>query len=286
LYGTAVDLINKKFGRLTAIIPIGKSKRNGVLWLCRCDCGNYITADAGYLNSNQVRSCGCLHTEVASELRRCHSCTPLSLEHIELIDGLMLGDGFIGISKGCITPRLILTNTTQNWISLIQKALPFRWGLYERAGCVLARSKNDARTTNAKTSYHLTSFADRAFIPIYKRWYPDGKKIVPPDIVLTPLSTKHWFFGDGSTYRDKIRNSINLKLSTNGFTKQEVELLQYRLYQDANVRINIHRHTKNVDNRGYILRTSKKSEYINFFDFIGACDISEFQYKFKVHKNV
>ena len=34
------DITGMKFGRLTAIEPVGKDNRRNILWKCRCDCGN------------------------------------------------------------------------------------------------------------------------------------------------------------------------------------------------------------------------------------------------------
>lgn len=56
---TRADLTNQKFGRLTALKPIGKRGAN-VLWLCRCECGNLKEVGSDDLLKNQTRSCGCL----------------------------------------------------------------------------------------------------------------------------------------------------------------------------------------------------------------------------------
>jgi hypothetical protein len=279
LGGRSIDLTNKRFGRLTAIMPIGKNKYGKYVWLCLCSCGNYKIVNIGELTSGDTRSCGCLQTDV----RSCNIHTILSKKHIEIINGLILGDAWLTLRKHSITPTIALQNTIKQWIDLIQKELPLKWSYDIRVGGIEFR-KDRMTPSKTKTSYTIRSSTDKALIPVYQRWYSDGKKIVPKDIVLTSLSTRNWFYGDGSTTRNKINNSIGLKLATNCFTKHEVELLRYRLYKDANVNINIYRHTKNIENRGYILATNKKSEYLNFFDFITPCDVPGFEYKFKVHR--
>jgi hypothetical protein len=200
---------------------------------------------------------------------------------MEIIDGLILSDG--GLHKrGCNTPILYLCVTTKEWTSLVQNELPFIFGEYiYKAHTTFINNT----PVNHKVSYHLRT-VDRALIPIYERWYANGKKIVPQDIILTPLSTLHWFYGDGCTsYINKCR-SISVKLATNGFTKQEVELLQHRLYVDANVKMHINRQPNSKELRGYVLGVTKRSEYLNFFDFIGPCTVKGFEYKFKAHNNV
>lgn len=63
IMGKKLDLTEKKFGKLTAIEPSGKSDRNGVLWRCKCDCGNEKIVYAGNLNNGSTISCGCLYKE-------------------------------------------------------------------------------------------------------------------------------------------------------------------------------------------------------------------------------
>lgn len=52
------DITGKRFGKLVAIKSTGKTQtRNGFLWLCKCDCGNYIEAPVGRLNGGSIRAC-------------------------------------------------------------------------------------------------------------------------------------------------------------------------------------------------------------------------------------
>lgn len=55
-----IDISGEKFGKLTVIEPIGKSKYNEIIWKCRCDCGNEVTATGINLRRGHVKSCGCL----------------------------------------------------------------------------------------------------------------------------------------------------------------------------------------------------------------------------------
>lgn len=54
------DLTNKKFGKLTAIKPIGMNKHSEMNWECVCDCGNkYISTSYGLRKgySTQCKQC-------------------------------------------------------------------------------------------------------------------------------------------------------------------------------------------------------------------------------------
>ncbi len=53
----ALDLTNKRFGRLVAIeVTYKENKRS---WLCKCDCGNEVIVPTFYLTSGNNSSCGC-----------------------------------------------------------------------------------------------------------------------------------------------------------------------------------------------------------------------------------
>lgn len=56
-----LDLKNKRFGKLVAIEPCGKSKNGAILWRCLCDCGNETVVTSSNLNSGSTMSCGCLY---------------------------------------------------------------------------------------------------------------------------------------------------------------------------------------------------------------------------------
>lgn len=64
-YKKSKDIKGNRYGRLTAIEPIGKKdKYNGsIIWKCKCDCGNIVFVSESTLKKGTVRSCGCLRKE-------------------------------------------------------------------------------------------------------------------------------------------------------------------------------------------------------------------------------
>lgn len=62
-----IDLTGQRFGRLTVIKYIGKSK-----WQCKCDCGNIVNVCRGNLRSHGTQSCGCLQKERTSSANNKH----------------------------------------------------------------------------------------------------------------------------------------------------------------------------------------------------------------------
>lgn len=59
-HSNAIDITNQKFGKLTAIKPIGTAEYGGVLWECKCECGNTHIVEYSNLIHGNVKSCGCL----------------------------------------------------------------------------------------------------------------------------------------------------------------------------------------------------------------------------------
>jgi len=56
-----IDMVGKKFNRLTVIKRIYPNKKNGnTNWLCKCDCGNEKIVDGSNLRRGNTKSCGCL----------------------------------------------------------------------------------------------------------------------------------------------------------------------------------------------------------------------------------
>jgi len=53
------DLSGMKFGRLMVLAPTGKSKHNGRIWDCICECGKRTEVVSYDLTSGRVKSCGC-----------------------------------------------------------------------------------------------------------------------------------------------------------------------------------------------------------------------------------
>lgn len=55
----AVDLTNKRFGKLVAIEPTEKRSNTHIVWKLKCDCGNIHYACTSDLRKGHVQSCGC-----------------------------------------------------------------------------------------------------------------------------------------------------------------------------------------------------------------------------------
>ncbi len=74
------DLTGQKFGRLS-VIGFAGMKNHKSQWVCKCDCGNEVTVSIQGLGKD-TRSCGCLHKELTSKLRKTHGQTNTRLHSI------------------------------------------------------------------------------------------------------------------------------------------------------------------------------------------------------------
>ena len=76
-----IDLAGKQFGRLK-VIERAETVNKRTKWLCECDCGNEIIAEAYNLKSGHTQSCGCLQSEAASCANKTHGMTRTRLYRI------------------------------------------------------------------------------------------------------------------------------------------------------------------------------------------------------------
>lgn len=64
LSSRAKDITGKRFGRLTPLGPVGRTKLGSIEWLCGCACGNTAVVTCAHLRSGHTQSCGCISTEI------------------------------------------------------------------------------------------------------------------------------------------------------------------------------------------------------------------------------
>lgn len=73
------DLTNVRIGRLVAISPVRTTLASGrkvYSWVCKCDCGNEITALTSNLTRpNHTTSCGCYRWEAVTAANSTHGAT-------------------------------------------------------------------------------------------------------------------------------------------------------------------------------------------------------------------
>jgi hypothetical protein len=188
----------------------------------------------------------------------------LSQEAIEWINGELLGDGCLS-SRNFYTARFQYTSKYSEYIQYISNILK-SFGI-EKVGEI--RKRYDQKTNSY--GYVYVSHTYEELLPIYNRWYPKGKKIIPKDLKLTPLICRQWHIGDGSLIHRKEGRPYTT-LSTCGFTVSDVKFLTRKL-------INLgFKATRRYCNNVIYISTHSTKEFINY---IGECPVKCYQYKFQ-----
>ncbi len=61
MLGRGKDETGNRYGLLTVLTPVGKSKNGTIIWRCLCDCGNETSVySAALRRPNGTKSCGCI----------------------------------------------------------------------------------------------------------------------------------------------------------------------------------------------------------------------------------
>lgn len=65
------DLTGMRFGNLTALKEVGRSKDRHILWECICDCGKTVIVQSNRLTGNHTKSCGCIQKDAVTKHGDC-----------------------------------------------------------------------------------------------------------------------------------------------------------------------------------------------------------------------
>lgn len=118
-------------------------------------------------------------------------------EATEVFDGVMLSDGSITPIARTAVFNIDLSGIEHiDWLQVVKEAL-----LSINTQACANHPRLFKGTSKGLIFYGciLTSRTSQFIVKQRIRWYPDGKKIVPPDLVITPIVLAHWFIGDGSS---------------------------------------------------------------------------------------
>ena len=142
--------------------------------------------------------------------------------------GMLLGDAHLERQRGALTARLKIEH------SLAQKAY-VDWKYNEWRDWVRTPPKARVRRNRlgtSSTNIGFTTLSHDEFERFRLAFYRNGRKVIPVDLQLTPLSMAVWFMDDGSRKSSQCRG---LYLNTQSFTPSEVELLREVMRRDVGV---------------------------------------------------
>lgn len=148
---------------------------------------------------------------------------------IELLDGLMLGDGTLPRDGGL---RIEQSHVRHGWLKDIQQELR-GFGVKSTMDEVIRpeRARKDGRILSAYRGFLLRTPAYVELRSQRQRWYPGDVKRIPDDVRITKKSVAAWVSGDGTGGKKG-----TLVLCTDDFTEEGVGLLIDRLKEVFNVK--------------------------------------------------
>lgn len=153
-----------------------------------------------------------------------------------VLDGVLLSDGSLHRRGVRQTANLLMHQHPQRrgWLLQLQADLTAR-GLVIKMGTSLRGpvTIRDQELPGGRRYDILRSLNYAELVGEYSRWYPQGTKVVPRDLRLTPTVLLHWFCGDG---RGGDRKGT-LGFCTDGFTLEDVDFLVTRFQEDLGVTV-------------------------------------------------
>lgn len=132
------DLTGQKFGRLVAQFKTGIDSVGHVIWRCHCDCGNEIDVLATNLVQGYTQSCGCMHSEVCSNLG-------------EDLTGQKFGKLTV-VSLASISPRKYLCNCECGGQTIVE---PSNLKNHHTQSCGCISSLGQEKINRFLTSHHI-----------------------------------------------------------------------------------------------------------------------------------
>lgn len=109
-----------------------------------------------------------------------------------------------------------------------------------------------------------------------------GNKIVPKNLIFTPVSVKYWFYGDGCSWyrphKDNPNAYVFISFATCSFTFEECQSLC-----DQFGALGMYFHTSRAAGRSdqWLVEAHAKDTVCKFYNYIGECDVPCFHYKWK-----
>lgn len=131
-----------------------------------------------------------------------------------ILDGMLLGDLGLQLEERRVNARARWSGKHLRTAKAMIQSLSLDWREPKK------HTVFDKRTKKKYPGYHLLSLTSSKLTEQYHRWYPEGKKMVPRDIILTPETIYWWYVGDGCLYKDG-----RISFATQGFSRRDVEFL-------------------------------------------------------------
>jgi hypothetical protein len=150
----------------------------------------------------------------------------------QLLDGMLLGDAHLERQGRAYTARLKVEHS-------IRQSAYVDWKYDEWKRWVRTPPRNRIRGNRlgtVSTNRGFTTLSHVEFEDIRQRFYRDGRKVVPRDLELTPVSVAVWFMDDGSRKSSQCRG---LYFNTQSFLDSEVDLLRSLIKMNVGIETSV-----------------------------------------------
>lgn len=189
----------------------------------------------------------------------------LTDEQKEIIDGVLLGDGWLSNPKTGNRNKnsyLGIEHSAEqlSYLEHLNQALkPYAYNIYNKVRNNPFKTKETHKKNIELCGFHTAQL--EIFTKLREKWYPQDKKIVPRDLNLTWRTLAYWFCDDGSNLLGKRCIRRHGVLCTNSFSIDDVEFLISKIKE------------KNIECSYYLnynqpLILLQKSTFMNFIENI------------------
>lgn len=194
-------------------------------------------------------------------------------EQKQVLNGALLGDGNLSIHKNGKNACFSYCSKSLQHVEYVANFFCDYWSGEK----ITTTSYYDQRTEKIYTQSKVRTYTNESFTEIYEKWYKDKIKIIPEDLILTPLTCLIWYIGDGGICHSK--RGENIKISTHCFSKEQQEkILLPQLEQFCPSLMH-------VKDDQYCIYIPHKNEE-EFLKYIGKCPFEDYNYKWSIKKYI
>ena len=215
--------------------------------------------------------------QLAGNKTMCHNIP--TMEEQRILDGLVLSDGCLSKRYKNGNARYQHIGSEFGFLGHIMEVLPsLPWGSTEPRQKVEPGSKSGF-------SYQIWSRVNSWLTKQQGRWYPNGTKIIPMDLSISPEMLLYAYLGDGTLGQqshqgknDKIYKQTSRPcFSFHAFSNDDVERLRNAIQCEFNVDSDIYQ----IGEKKQPVLTIKAHSVKQFFDVIGhESPVECYDYKF------
>ena len=198
----------------------------------------------------------------------------LTVKERNILYGALLGDGCLCIHKNGI-------NAVFQYCSKSSEHTHYMGEYMSR----LSSSKSyydynylDNRTNKRYYGTRFRTISNEALTNEYYKWYKDGKKHIPRDLILNSQICLIWYIGDGGVVHSN--RSEFIKLSTHCFSKEEQEEILLPQLSRFNPHLFVADRTK--DGKPLYAIYIPRKNMSDFLEYIGKCPLKDYEYKWKI----